>query len=99
MRLIAPLLILAAAVGVLLSIPPHARALGLGHQAFAAAAMLAALLVLMLTWIRPADVVRVIGATSVWAALLIALTSAYAYRFQVSDTAGRITSELFPAEP
>ncbi len=99
MRLIAPLLILAAAAGVLLSIPPHARALGLDHQAFAAAAMLAALLVFMLSWIRPADVVRILGATAVWAALLIALTGAYAYRFQVSEIAGRITSELFPAEP
>ena len=31
--------------------------------------------------------------------LLIALTGVYAYRFEVSDIAGRIAGELFPSEP
>lgn len=99
MRLIAPLLILAVAMGVLLAVPAQMTVLGLDHQTFAGAAMLAALLVSVVSWARPADIARILGATMVWAALLVGLTGVYAYRFQVSDIAGRITSELFPSEP
>ena len=99
MRLIAPLLAVAAAAGVLLSFPPRARPFGLDREAFAAAAMLVALLLFMLSRTWRADAARVVAAAVVWAALLIGLTGAYAYRFQVSDLAGRIASELFPAEP
>jgi hypothetical protein len=34
-----------------------------------------------------------------WAALRIALTGVYAYRFEASEIVGRITGELFPSEP
>ena len=99
MRLIAPLLILAGAAGVLVSIPANATVLGLDHRTFAAAAMLAALLGSIVSWARPVDIARVTGMTMVWAALLIVLTGVYAYRFQVSDFAGRVAAELFPSEP
>ena len=99
MRLIAPLLILAAALGLLLSVPPRATVFGLDHRTFAAAATLAALLVSALSWARPADIARVAGAAAVWAALLITLTGVYAYRFQASDFAGRVEAEFFPSEP
>lgn len=99
MRLIAPLLVLAVALGVLLSAPPGAKIVGLDHQAFAAASMLAALLIALASWARPADVARALGAAVVWAALLLALTGVYAYRFEASDFVGRVTAELFPSEP
>ena len=99
MRLIAPLLVLAGALGVLLSAPPQAKILGLDHQAFAAASMLAALLIALASWARPVHVARAVGAAAVWAALLIALTAVYAYRFEASDFVGRVTAELFPSDP
>ena len=34
-----------------------------------------------------------------WAALLVALTGVYAYRFEVSDVATRLAGEFFPSEP
>ena len=72
MRLVAPLLILAAALVALLVTPERSSLLGLDHQVFAAAAMLVALLVFVLTWARPGDVGRAAGAAAIWAALLIA---------------------------
>ena len=99
MRLVAPLLILAAALGLLLSVPPQATILGFDHRTFAAAAMSIALLIFMVSWARPAGIGRIAGAGAVWAALLIALTGAYAYRFPISDFAGRVGAELFPSEP
>jgi predicted aspartyl protease len=99
MRLIAPLFVLAVALSLLLSTPPNAKIIGLDHQAFAAASMLAALLIALSSWARPADVARALGAAVVWAALLIALTAVYAYRFEASDFVGRVTAELFPSEP
>ena len=99
MRLIAPFLILAAALIALLATPERTSLLGLNHQAFAAAAMLFALMVFVLGWARPGDVARTAGAAAIWAALLIALTGVYAYRFEVSDFAGRVAGELFPSEP
>jgi aspartyl protease family protein len=99
MRLVAPLVILAAGAVALFATPAQTRLVGLDHQAFAAATMLVALLVFVLGWARPGDVVRAGGAAAIWAALLIGLTGAYAYRFEVSDFAGRVASELFPSEP
>ena len=48
---------------------------------------------------RPSDVARIVSAAAVWAALLIALTGVYAYRYEASDIAERIAGELFPSEP
>ena len=37
--------------------------------------------------------------SAVWAALLVALTGAYAYRFEAADFLGRVAAELLPSEP
>jgi aspartyl protease family protein len=103
MRWLAPLTVLAAALAALLMSPQQSTLLGLDRQSFAGAAIGAAvLLALILPRIgsaRPSDVARIVGAAATWAVLLIALTGVYAYRFEVSDIAGRIASELFPSEP
>jgi aspartyl protease family protein len=103
MRWLAPLTVLAAALAALLMSPQQSTLLGLDRQSFAGAAIGAAvLLALILPRIgsaRPSDVARIAGAAATWAVLLIALTGVYAYRFEVSDIAGRIASELFPSEP
>ena len=103
MRWLAPLLVLAAALAALLMTPQQSTLLGLDHQSFAAAAIgaavLLALIVSGLGSARPSDVARIVGAAAAWAVLLIALTGVYAYRFEVSDIAGRIAGELFPSEP
>ena len=99
MRLIAPLLVLAAAVVALVATPARTSLLGLDHQTFAAAAMLVALLIFVFGWTRAADVWRAAGAAAIWAALLITLTGVYAYRSEVSDFVGRVEGEFFPSEP
>jgi aspartyl protease family protein len=99
MRLFAPLLILGAAVAVLLLTPAETRIFSLDHQAFAATAALSALLVSILSWTRAADLARVVGSVAIWAALMIALTGAYAYRYEAADFFGRVASELMPSEP
>ena len=57
------------------------------------------MLVFVLTSTRAADLARVIGSAAVWAALLVALTGAYAYRFEAADFLGRVAAELLPSEP
>ena len=99
MRFVAPVLILAAALVALMAMPPGSRIFGLDHQQFAAAAALVALLVSILSWTHAADIVRVLGSVAVWAALVAALTGAYAYRFEAADIFGRIAGELMPSEP
>ena len=99
MRLLASLVILGAAFAALLITPVESRLFGLDHQAFAGAAALAALLVFLLARTRASDLARVVGSALVWAALLVALTGVYAYRFEAADFFGRITSELMPSEP
>ena len=83
--------------------PQQSTLLGLDRQSFAGAAIgaavLLALIVSGLGSARPSDVARIVGAAASWALLLIALTGVYAYRFEVSDIAGRIAGELFPSEP
>jgi aspartyl protease family protein len=99
MRLIAPLVILGAALAALMMTPAGTKILGLDHQAFAGAAALAALLVSILSWTRPADLARVLGSVVLWAMLVVALTGAYAYRYEAADLLGRVASELMPSEP
>ena len=98
-RLAAPLAILAAAAILLILTPAEARVFGLDHRQLATAAGLVALLVYLLRWTRAADFARVIGSAAVWAALVLALTSAYAYRNEAADIIGRIAGELMPSEP
>ena len=98
-RLMAPLFILAAAVVALVATPAEARVFDLDHRQLAAAAALVALLVYLTQWTRAADLARVLGSVAVWAAMIVALTGVYAYRFEASDFLGRLAGELMPSEP
>ena len=99
MRLFAPLAILAAMAAVLVLTPAETRIFGLDHRELAAAATLLAMLVYLLSAARPSDVARVASSVAVWAALLVALTGVYAYRFEAADFFDRVTAELLPSEP
>ena len=103
MRFIVPALVLAAALAALVMTPAHSTLLGLDHRRFASAAVGTAVLVWLavsgLRSTRPGDVARMVGAAAVWAALIVALTGVYAYRYEASDIVGRIAGELFPSEP
>ena len=99
MRLLAPLLILGAALAALVLTPAGTPILGLAHQAFAGAAALTALLVYLLRWTRASDIARATGSLALWAMVLLALTGAYTYRFEAADFLGRVASELLPSEP
>src|SRR5271168_215048 len=103
MRFIVPVAVLAAALAALLMTPPQSPLFGLDHQSFASAAIGAALLLWLLfsglRSARPSDVARIASAAAIWAALLLALTGVYAYRYEASDIAERIAGELFPSEP
>jgi aspartyl protease family protein len=83
--------------------PPQTTLLGLDQRRFASAAIGAAILLwLVLSRVRsarPSDIARMVTSVAIWAALLIALTGVYAYRFEASDIVGRIAGELFPSEP
>ena len=48
---------------------------------------------------RPSDVARVVSSVAVWAALFVALTGVYAYRYEAADFVDRVTAELIPSEP
>ena len=48
---------------------------------------------------RPSDIARLATTATVWAALFIAVTGVYAYRFEASDIFGRIAGGLLPSEP
>jgi aspartyl protease family protein len=100
MRLLAPLLILGAALAALLLTPAATPILGLDHQAFAGAAALTALLVYLLRWApQISDIARAAGSLALWAMVLVALTGAYTYRFEAADLLGRVASGLLPSEP
>ena len=103
MRFILPIGVLAVALAALLMTQPHSTLFGLDHQRFASAAIGVSLLLwLVLSGLRsarPSDIARMATAATVWAALFIALTGVYAYRFEASDIAGRIAGEFFPSEP
>ena len=103
MRFIVPVAVLAVAAAALLMTPPQTTLLGLDHRRFASAAIGASILLWLvlsrLRSARPSDIARMITSVAIWAALLIALTGVYAYRFEASDIVGRIAGELFPSEP
>jgi aspartyl protease family protein len=102
MRFLAPVVVLAAALAALLVTPSQSTLLGLDHRSFASAAIGASVLLALLLSLRSArasDIARIVGAAAVWAALLVALTGFYAYRFEVSDVAARLAGEFFPSEP
>lgn len=103
MRFILPIGVLAVALAALLLTPHGMMLFGLNHRQFAIAAIGASLLLWLvfsgLRSARPSDIARMATAATVWAALFIALTGFYAYRFEASDIAGRIAGEFFPSEP
>jgi aspartyl protease family protein len=99
MRFFAPLAILAAMAAALMLTPAETQIVGLDHRAFAAAATLLAMLVYLLSGARASDIARVASSVAVWAALLVALTGVYAYRFEATDFFGRVAAELLPSEP
>lgn len=99
MRLFAPFAILAVAAAVVMLTPAETRTFGLDHRALAGAATLSAMLIYLLSAARPSDIARVASSVAVWAAILVALTGVYAYRFEAADLFGRVASELLPSEP
>ncbi|HEY1782073.1 MAG TPA: TIGR02281 family clan AA aspartic protease [Roseiarcus sp.] len=103
MRFIVPVGVLAVALAALLVTPHKTILFGLNHQQFASAAIGVSLLIwLVLSGLRsarPSGIARLATAAAVWAALFIALTGVYAYRFEASGVAGRIAGEFFPSEP
>ena len=98
-----PLALLGATLVILLAVPEGTPLLGLDHASFARAAFAVALIVwLALAGARragAAGLVRVISGAAVWAALILGLTGAYAYRFEAAEFAQRLMGELFPGEP
>jgi aspartyl protease family protein len=98
-----PLAILVAALAALVVAPPQTPLLGLDHPSFAraafAVAFLAWLLFLGARRAGAAGLARAVSAGALWAAIIIGMTSVYAYRFEVSDIATRVMAEFFPGEP
>ena len=98
-----PLALLGAALVVLLAVPEGTPLLGLDHASFARAAFAVAFIVwLALAGARragAAGLVRVLSGAAVWAAIILGLTGAYAYRFEAAEFAQRLMGELFPGEP
>jgi len=103
MVLAIPLALLAAALVALLAVPAGTPLIGLDHASFARAAFAVAFLVwLALAGARragAAGLARVVSGAAVWAAIILGLTGAYAYRFEASEFAQRLMGELFPGEP
>jgi aspartyl protease family protein len=98
-----PLALLGAALVALIVVPEGTPLLGLDHASFARAAVVVALVVwLALAGARragAAGLVRVLSGATVWAAIILGLTGAYAYRFEAAEFAQRLMGELFPGEP
>ena len=99
MRLVVPLATLAATAAVILMTPAGAQIVGLDHRALAGVGTLLALLIYLLSGARASDVARVVSSVAAWAALLIALTGVYAYRYEAADFFDRVAAELMPSEP
>ena len=103
MVFVVPLALLGAALVALIVVPEGTPLIGLDHASFARAAVAVALVVwLALAGARragAAGLVRVVSGAAVWAAIILGLTGAYAYRFEASEFAQRLMGELFPGEP
>jgi len=99
MRLALPLVLLAAGLAVLLLSPAETRIFGLDNQGFAWGAAMVAFLAYFMSWLRPSDLARAFGSILIWAAIFVGVVAAYAFRYDMSDFVGRITSEIAPSEP
>ena len=99
MRLIVPLLVLAAAAAMLTLTPAGARIAGFDHATVAAGAGAVALLSYLLAGARPSQIARMVSSLAAWALLFALVAGLYAYRFDASDFIDRMTAELMPSEP
>jgi len=95
-------LLVLAALGLYLT-PADAPLLGLDPAQFAQAALAGALVLWLLLAgpqrFRRVDLARAVGGAAMWAALMVALTGVYAYRFEFAGLADRVLAELNPTEP
>ncbi len=104
MRLVLPIgLLVLAAIGLYLT-PADAPLFGLDHAQFAQAALAGALVLWLLLagpgrFLGRAGLAGAVGSALTWAALMIALTGIYTYRFEFADFADRVLAELNPTEP
>jgi aspartyl protease family protein len=102
MRHIPPIALLAVAALALVLTPAETPILGLDHGRFMQAAVGAALVLWILfsgRWrFGPLPIGRALGGALAWAALMVALTGLYAYRFEFTDLADRVIAELNPGE-
>ncbi len=99
MRLILPLLILAAALAALVLTPTDAKIAGLDHRTVAAGAGLVAMLAYLVAGARPSDIARMVSSIVAWGFLFALMAGVYAYRFEAADFVDRMTAELMPSEP
>jgi aspartyl protease family protein len=101
-RHILPIGLLVVAALFLYLTPPDAPIFGIDHARFAQGSLAAALALWLLLagpWrLRGSDVARAVSAAAMWAALIIALTGFYAYRYEFADIADRVLAELNPSE-
>jgi aspartyl protease family protein len=100
MRLILPLLILAAALAALVLTPADAKIAGFDHRTVAAGAGLVAMLAYLVAGARPpSDIARMVSSIVAWGFLFALMAGVYAYRFEAADFIDRMTAELMPSEP
>ena len=95
-----PLALLGATLVVLLAVPEGTPLLGLDHASFARAAFAVAFVVwLALAGARragAAGLARVLGGAAAWAAIILGLTGAYAYRFEAAEFAAAADGRVVP---
>ena len=101
MRFILPIAVLAVAFAALIMTPPtrDLSASTISASRARARRRLRALAPARRPAFGAPSAARLGSAAMTWAALLIALTGLYAYRFEFSDFADRVMAELIPSEP
>jgi aspartyl protease family protein len=97
--LIAPIVVLAAALAALLLTPPTQPILGLSHPAFAGLAAGAALAGWLLLGGGALQALRSLVSAAIWAALLIGLWVGYEHRDAIADLVQDTLASLSDAEP
>jgi aspartyl protease family protein len=99
-RALAPLILLGSALVALWLAPSSQPLLGLSHDDFARGAVGSSVLLWLtlagLARAGPVGAARVLLGVALWAVAGLALVTGYAYRFEVSEIAGRVMDELGP---